>query len=141
MELVAASLLRLFLKLMNDVIAGIKRIKPAPAEAAKLIQPTAAYLEKHSKRLDCGPIGRGGFHIRSGAIDSANKLIPHCPDEAAWGMVVSDQRQQNPHTPMCQVQRHLRESNGAAHRLNDRKRKPRGLGRLGQGSMESDWPS
>lgn len=77
MEWVAASLLRLFFKQKSAVIAGIKRMKPASAEAAKLIQQTAAYLKKHSKRLDYGPIRRGGFHIGSGAIERTNKLISH----------------------------------------------------------------
>ena len=77
LEWVAASLLRLFLKQKSDVIAGMKRMKPASAEAAKLIKETAGYLNKHSKRLDYGPIRRAGFHIGSGAIESANKLICH----------------------------------------------------------------
>jgi hypothetical protein len=77
MEWVTASLLRLFLNQKSDVIAGIKRMKPASVEAVKLIKQTAAYLKKHAKRLDYGPIRRGGFHIGSGAIESANKLISH----------------------------------------------------------------
>lgn len=77
LEWVAASLLRLFLKQKSDVIAGMKRMKPASAEAAKLIKETAGYLKKHSKRLDYGPIRRAGFHIGSGAIESANKFICH----------------------------------------------------------------
>jgi len=76
-EWVDASLVRLFLKQKSHVIAGIKRMKPASAEAAKLIRQTAAYLKKHSKRLDYGPLRRGGYHIGSGAIESANKLICH----------------------------------------------------------------
>jgi len=77
LEWVAASLLRLFLKQKSDVIASMKRMKPASAEAAKLIKETAGYLKKHSKRLDYGPIRRAGFHIGSGAIESANKFICH----------------------------------------------------------------
>ena len=76
-EWVDASLLRLFLKQKSHVIAGIKRMKPASAEAANLIKQTAAYLKKHSKRLDYGTLRRGGYHIGSGAIESANKLICH----------------------------------------------------------------
>jgi hypothetical protein len=76
-EWVDASLLRLFLKHKSHVIAGIKRMNPTSAEAAKLIEQTAAYLKKHSKRLDYGTLRRGGFHIGSGAIESANKLISH----------------------------------------------------------------
>lgn len=76
-EWVYASLVRLFFKQKSHVIAGIKRMKPASAEAAKLIKQTAAYLSKHSKRLDYGPLRRGGYHIGSGAMESANKLISH----------------------------------------------------------------
>lgn len=76
-EWVEASLLRLFLKQKSHVIAGIKRTKPSSAEAAKLIAQTAAYLKKHSKRIDYGTLRRGGYHIGSGAIESANKLISH----------------------------------------------------------------
>lgn len=61
MECVSASLLRFFLKHKNYVIVCIKRMKPASGDAAKLIQETAAYLQKHKKRLYYGPIRRGGF--------------------------------------------------------------------------------
>jgi hypothetical protein len=77
LEWVHATLLRLFLKQERHVIAGIKRMKPASTEAAKLIQSTASYLKKHSKRLDYGGARRGGYHIGSGAMESANKLICH----------------------------------------------------------------
>jgi hypothetical protein len=76
-EWVDASLLRLFLKQKSRVIAGIRRMKPASAEAGKLIKETAAYLRNHSNRLDYGTLRRGGYHIGSGAIESANKLISH----------------------------------------------------------------
>jgi hypothetical protein len=76
-EWVQASLLRLFLKQKSHVIAGIKRMKPTSPEAAKLISQTAGYLKKHSNRIDYGTLRRGGYHIGSGAIESANKLISH----------------------------------------------------------------
>jgi hypothetical protein len=77
LEWVQATQLRLFLKQKRHVIAGIKRMQPASSEAARLIDKTAAYLQKHSNRLDYGSARRGGYHIGSGAIESANKLICH----------------------------------------------------------------
>jgi hypothetical protein len=38
---------------------------------------TLQYLTKHKGRLDYGAAKRGGFHIGSGAIESANKFIGH----------------------------------------------------------------
>ena len=76
-EWVQTSLVRLFLKQKSHVITGIKRMKPASPEASKLIDKTAAYLKKHAKRLDYGTAKLGGYHIGSGAIESANKLISH----------------------------------------------------------------
>lgn len=35
------------------------------------------YLSKHRGRLDYGTARRGGYHIGSGAIESANKFIAH----------------------------------------------------------------
>jgi hypothetical protein len=76
-EWAQASLLRLFLKQKHNVIAGINRMKPTSPEAAKLITQTVGYLKNHSKRIDYGTLRRGGYHIGSGAIESANKLICH----------------------------------------------------------------
>jgi hypothetical protein len=76
-EWAEVSLLRLFLKQASHVIAGIKRMKPASPEAAKLIRQTANYLKNHARRMDYGTLRRGGYHIGSGAIESANKLISH----------------------------------------------------------------
>ena len=48
-----------------------------------ILHPYAACLrllrcyKKHAKRLDYGTAKLGGYHIGSGAIESANKLISH----------------------------------------------------------------
>lgn len=76
-EWVEASVVRLFHKQVTHVIAGIRRMKPASPEAKKLITQTANYLKKHAKRVSYGTLRHGGYHIGSGAMESANKLISH----------------------------------------------------------------
>jgi Uncharacterised protein family (UPF0236) len=77
LEWVMATLVRLSLNEENQVIAGLQRMKPASAEAAKLIENAIVHLSKHSGRLDYASARRGGYHIGSGAIESANKMICH----------------------------------------------------------------
>ncbi len=76
-EWVEATLVRLSMKKASQVIAGIKRMKHESKEAERLAKKLASYLAKHAKRLDYGPAKRGGYHIGSGAIESANKFICH----------------------------------------------------------------
>lgn len=113
MEWVAASLVRLFLKHKDNVIASSKSIKPATAEAVKLVQETAGYLRKHSKRIGYGLIRRGDFDIGSATIESAKKLISHVRLNGLeqGGIRPTPTTSQ---TPLCQVQRHLRESDATA---------------------------
>jgi hypothetical protein len=77
LEWVQATLVRLSLNEEGHVIAGLKRMKPASAEAARLIENAIVHLTKHSGRLDYASARRGGYHIGSGAIESANKMICH----------------------------------------------------------------
>lgn len=74
-EWVDSALTRLFHNQKTHVIAGIKRMKAASPEAEKKIESTVLYLTKHKDRLDAAK--RGGYHIGSGAIESANKFIGH----------------------------------------------------------------
>jgi hypothetical protein len=76
-EWIEATLTRLFHNQKTHVLAGIKRMKAASPEAGKQIEATLQYLTKHKNRLDYGGAKRGGFHIGSGAIESANKFIGH----------------------------------------------------------------
>jgi hypothetical protein len=76
-EWVEATLTRLFDNQKGAVIAGLKRMSPATTEAEKQISTTIQYLSKHRARLDYGTARRGGYHIGSGAIESANKFIAH----------------------------------------------------------------
>jgi hypothetical protein len=76
-EWVHATLVRLSLSDQTQVIGGLKRMKPASEEAKKLIDNAIEHLTKHSGRLDYASARRGGYHIGSGAIESANKMICH----------------------------------------------------------------
>jgi hypothetical protein len=77
LEWVYATLVRLSLSEETQVIAGLKRMKPASGEARKLIDNAIEHLTKHSGRLDYASARRGGYHIGSGAMESANKMICH----------------------------------------------------------------
>jgi hypothetical protein len=76
-EWVQATLVRLSLNEETNVIAGLKRMKPVSQEAAKLIENGIVHLSKNSDRLNYSSAKRGGYHIGSGAIESANKMICH----------------------------------------------------------------
>lgn len=76
-EWIEATLTRLFHNQKTHVLAGIKRMKATSPETQKRIEATLQYLTKHKNRLDYGAAKRGGFHIGSGAIESANKFIGH----------------------------------------------------------------
>ena len=76
-EWVEATFARLFHNMAAQVIAGIKRMKPRSNEAEKKIASVVRYLSNHKERLNYGAARRAGYHIGSGAIESANKFIGH----------------------------------------------------------------
>jgi hypothetical protein len=76
-EWVESTFVRLFHNGKRAILSGLKRMTPVSAEAEKQISTTIQYLSKHRKRLDYGTAKRGGYHIGSGAIESANKFIAH----------------------------------------------------------------
>jgi hypothetical protein len=77
LEWVQATLVRLSLNQETQVIAGLKRMKAVSSEAAKLIEKAIVHFTRHSERLNYASARLGGFHIGSGAIESANKMICH----------------------------------------------------------------
>ena len=76
-EWAESTFVRLFHNGKRAILSGLKRMTPVSAEAEKQISTTIQYLSKHRKRLDYGTAKRGGYHIGSGAIESANKFIAH----------------------------------------------------------------
>jgi len=76
-EWVESTFVRLFQNGKRSVLSGLKRMRPISAEAEKQISTMIQYLSKHRGRLDYGTARRGGYHIGSGAIESANKFVAH----------------------------------------------------------------
>jgi hypothetical protein len=74
-EWVEATLCRLFMNNADQIIAGIKRMKPNSEEAAQQIDKTVKYLDERKDMINYGSLKRGGFHIGSGGIESSNKFI------------------------------------------------------------------
>ena len=76
-EWVEATLVRLFHNQVKAVINGLRRMKAKTDDAAEKITSLRNYLFEHRKRVNYGAARRGGYHIGSGAIESANKFIGH----------------------------------------------------------------
>lgn len=74
-EWVEATHTRLFSNQIDEVIAGIKRMKPASDVAKEQIKKTVRYLSNRKDKVDYGSLKRGGYHIGSGGIESSNKFI------------------------------------------------------------------
>ena len=74
-EWVEATLSRLFMNNADQIIAGIKRMKPKSDEAKEQIDKTVRYLEERKDMVNYGSLKRGGFQIGSGGIESSNKFI------------------------------------------------------------------
>jgi hypothetical protein len=74
-EWVEATLTRLFSNNIEQIIAGIKRMKPSSNFAKEQIDKTIRYLSERTDKLKYGALKRGGYHIGSGGIESSNKFI------------------------------------------------------------------
>jgi len=74
-EWVEATLTRLFSNNIEQIIAGIKRMKPSSDSAKEQIDKTIGYLSERTDKLNYGALKRGGYHIGSGGIESSNKFI------------------------------------------------------------------
>ena len=74
-EWVEATLARLFLNHVDQVVSGMKRMKAQSETAAEQIEKTVRYLEERKDMVDYGALRRGGYHIGSGGIESSNKFI------------------------------------------------------------------
>ncbi len=74
-EWIEATLTRLFLNRPDQIIAGIKRMKPSSDSAKEQIAKTIRYLSERKDMINYGSLKRGGYHIGSGGIESSNKFI------------------------------------------------------------------
>lgn len=61
----------------EDVLGGLGRMKAQTQEVQDKIDKFYKYLANHCEKMDYGSARRGGYHIGSGAIESANKFISH----------------------------------------------------------------
>ena len=76
-EWVEATFTRLFHNNIDDVIHGLKIMQPASPEAQEKIADVVKYLSKRKGQVSYGSAKRAGYHLGSGAIESANKFIGH----------------------------------------------------------------
>jgi hypothetical protein len=61
--------------MIGGVIAGVKRMKARSNKAEEQIAAVVRYLNNHREKMDYRAARRAGYHIGSGAIESANKFI------------------------------------------------------------------
>ena len=74
---VDATLARLSMDHVSQVIGGLQRTQPASPEAALQIESLIRYLGTHRDRLGYDEAEAKGLPIGSGAIESANKSVVH----------------------------------------------------------------
>ena len=76
-EWIEATFTRLFYNNIDEVIRGLKIMQPVSSEAEEKITDAVRYLSKRKNQVNYGTAKRAGYHIGSGAIESANKFISH----------------------------------------------------------------
>ena len=76
-EWIEATFTRLFYNNIYEVIRGLKIMQPVSSEAEEKITDAVRYLSKRKNQVNYGAAKRAGYHIGSGAIESANKFISH----------------------------------------------------------------
>ena len=76
-EWAEATLTRLSLGKVGQVLGGLRRMQPTSAEALKAIDNCWVYLTDHRGRTDYRTFRRGGYPLGSGGMESANKFICH----------------------------------------------------------------
>ena len=76
-EWVEATFTRLFHNDIDNVLHGMKIMQPVSSEAQEKITGAIRYLSERKDQVNYGSAKRAGYHIGSGAIESANKFIGH----------------------------------------------------------------
>jgi hypothetical protein len=76
-EWVEATLTRLYLGKVGQVLGGLRRMQPTSDEARKAIENCWIHLDTHRGRTTYRKLRRGGYPLGSGGMESANKFICH----------------------------------------------------------------
>jgi Uncharacterised protein family (UPF0236) len=76
-EWAEATLTRLYLGKVGQVLGGLRRMQPTSEEARKAIDNCWVYLTDHRGRTHYQTLRRGGYPLGSGGMESANKCICH----------------------------------------------------------------
>jgi hypothetical protein len=76
-EWAEATLTRLYLGKVGQVLGGLRRMQPTSDEALKVIDNCWVYLNDHRSRTPYRTLRRGGYPLGSGGMESANKFICH----------------------------------------------------------------
>ena len=76
-EWAEATLTRLYLGKVGQVLGGLRRMQPTSEEALKAIDNCWGYLTDHRSRTRYQTFRRGGYPLGSGGMESANKFICH----------------------------------------------------------------
>ncbi len=76
-EWVEATFTRLFHDNVYSIIWTLEETQPSSDQAKEELINLIRYLKNHSSKLHYGSAKKAGYHISSGAIESANKFIGH----------------------------------------------------------------
>ena len=76
-EWAEATLTRVYLGKVGQVLGGLRRMQPTSEEALKAIDNCWVYLTDHRSRTHYQTLRRGGYPLGSGGMESANKFICH----------------------------------------------------------------
>ena len=76
-EWTEATLPRLYLGKVGQVLGGLRRMQPTSDEALKAIDHCWVYLNDHRRRTHYRTFRRGGYPLGSGGMEAANKFICH----------------------------------------------------------------
>jgi hypothetical protein len=76
-EWAEATLTRVYLGKVGQVLGGLRRMQPTSDEARKAIDNCWVSLKDHRYRTHYRTLRRGGYPLGSGGMESANKFICH----------------------------------------------------------------
>jgi hypothetical protein len=77
LEWAEATMTRLYVGKVGSVLAGLGRMRPTSADAAKAIANCWDHLDAHRAHTHYRTLRRGGYPLGSGGIESSNKFICH----------------------------------------------------------------